>query len=159
MSSPVTEGPERIPAARSEPPWSSTKQAVIGFSAIVVVLAIIVAIALVSGRSTQLRADVLSPRAVEPGEDFTVTISVRDTAGVIERVEVDLGDGRTVTPIDEPPPPSCTAQPSSRSIDIPHVYPEEGVYTVRAVVVTGGCGSRTERAEANRTIKVSPLRR
>lgn len=148
-----------IPAARTEPRWSNRTQMAILFSAFVIVLGMIVAIALVSGATTQLRADVLSPRSVEPGEDLLVTISVRDTGGVIQRVEVDLGDGNVVNPVDSPPPASCVAEPSSERIDIDHVYPEPGVYTVKAVVVTGGCGTRTERAEAIRTIKVKQLRR
>lgn len=150
---------QRLPAARSEPAWSSRKQAAVGFGAILVMLGIIVAIALVSGASTQLRADVLSPRSVEPGEEFLVTISVRDKGGQLQRVEVDLGNGMTVVPVDREPPSGCVEEASSEAIDIDHVYPEAGVYTVRAVVVTGGCGARTERTEATRTIKVKKLGR
>lgn len=148
-----------LPAARTEPAWTSRKQAAVGFGAIIVVLSIIVAIALVSGATTQLRADVLSPRSVEPGEGMLVTISVRDTGGALQRVEVDLGDGMTVVPVDQEAPVGCAEEPSSERVDIDHVYPNPGVYTVRAVVVTGGCGARTERVEANRTIKVKQLRR
>lgn len=154
-----SDGRTELPAARTEPPWGPGTQAAVGFGAIVVVLGIIVAIAMVSGASKQLRADVLSPRSVEPGEELLVTISVRDTEGVPMRVEVDLGDGTEVVPVDRDAPAGCAAEPSSESVDVPYVYPEAGVYTVRAVVVTGGCGARTERTEATRTIKVKKLGR
>ncbi|MGI8792818.1 MAG: hypothetical protein ACR2H3_06555 [Acidimicrobiales bacterium] len=138
---------------------SAGRQTVIGLGAIVVVLAVIVAIALVGGSSRQLRADVLSGRATEPGAELDVTISIRDTAGRLQRVEVDFDDGNSVVAVDNPPESSCAEEPFTQNVDLRHTYLDPGIYTVRAVVVSGGCGARVERAEAVRTIKVKALRR
>lgn len=134
----------------------SARQAVIGLSAMAVVLVVIAAISSNANRSQGLRADVLSPRRAQPGEDIGITISVRDTAGVLSALEVDYGDGSPRYRRDHEL--ACT-RPFTRSDDLRHTYPAAGTYTVTAVVRTGGCGTHAEQVKAVRTIQVKALRR
>ncbi len=133
----------------------STKQAVIGLSAIVAVLVVIVAISSNANRTKGLRADVLSPRRAQPGDEVAVTISTRDTEGVLRHLEVDFGDGSPVYRQDHELP--CT-RPFTRADDLRHSYPVAGTYTIKAIVRTGGCGAREERVEAIRTLVVRTIR-
>lgn len=143
----------------AKPSWSPAKQTILGLGAMVVVLVVIVAIALVSGSNRNLRADILSGRADEPGNAAPITVSIRDTAGELELVTVDFGDGTEVRPVEAVASPTCVAEPFSHDVDLTHVYEQPGVYTIRTRVVTGGCGARTERVDAERTIEIKVLRR
>ena len=134
----------------------SSKQALIGLGAIAVVLVTVAVIASFGNRAQGLRADILSARRTEPGTTETFTISVRDTAGQVQSVEVDFGDGR-VEELDVPEQP-CKS-PLSRSFDVDHAFDFTGFSSVTAEVVTGGCGAETERVEAIRTIEVRTVRR
>ena len=134
----------------------SSKQALIGLGAIAVVLVGIAITAAVGNRAQGLRADILSARRTEPGTSETFTISVRDTAGRVQSVEIDFGDGR-VEELDVGDLP-CRS-PLSRSFDVDHAFDFTGFSSVTAEVVTGGCGASTERVEAIRTIEVRTVRR
>ena len=134
----------------------SSRQALIGLGAIAVVLVTVAVIASFGNRAQGLRADILSARRTEPGTTETFTISVRDTAGQVQSVEVDFGDGR-VEELDVPEQP-CKS-PLSRSFDVDHAFDFTGFSSVTAEVVTGGCGAETERVEAIRTIEVRTVRR
>lgn len=133
-----------------------TRQALIGLGAIAIVLVAISIIAAVGNRAQGLRADILSARRTEPGTSETFTISVRDTAGRVQSVAIDFGDGR-VEELDVGDVP-CRS-PLSRSFDVDHAFDFTGFSSVTAEVVTGGCGASTERVEAIRTIEVRPVRR
>jgi hypothetical protein len=134
----------------------ATRQALIGLGAIAVVLVVVAVLAASGNRAQGLRADILSARRTEPGTTETFTISVRDTAGKVRSVEVDFGDGR-VEELDVGDEP-CTS-PLSRGFDVDHAFDFTGYSSVTAVVVTGGCGAKTERVEAIRTIEVRTVRR
>jgi hypothetical protein len=135
--------------------------AVIGV--VVLMLAAIVAIALVSNaRRGGLRADILGPRRVVPGERVDYTIAVRDTGGTLQRVEIDFGDGESAVPVRALQPGTECAEvdePTAADVDVSHTYTRAGVFTAKIVVQTGGCGTRVEEVEAIRTIDVRPLRR
>ena len=133
-----------------------TRQALIGLGAIALVLVGIAVTAAFGNRAQGLRADILSARRTEPGTSETFTISVRDTAGQVQSVEVDFGDGR-VEELEIPEQP-CRS-PLSRSFDVEHAFDFTGFSSVTAEVVTGGCGASTERVEAIRTIEVKTVRR
>jgi hypothetical protein len=136
---------------------SSSKQAIIGLGSLAAVLVVIVIVSSMSNRLTGLRADVLSARRAEPGDEVIVTVSVRDTKGAVQSVSVDFGDR---SPLEERGPTGAAcAKPLSALVDFPHRYLETGTYTVVASVVTGGCGAETETDEALRTIEVKALRR
>ena len=134
----------------------SSKQALIGLGAIAVVLVAVAVIASFGNRAQGLRADILSARRTEPGTTETFTISVRDTAGRVQSIEVDFGDGR-VEELDVPEGP-CRS-PLSESFDVDHAFDFTGFSSVTAEVVTGGCGASTERVEAIRTVEVKTVRR
>ena len=134
----------------------SSRQALIGLGAIAVVLVAVAVIASFGNRAQGLRADVLSARRTEPGTTETFTVSVRDTAGRVQSITVDFGDGRTEEL--EVPDQPCRS-PLSTSFDIDHAFDFTGFSTVVAEVVTGGCGASTERVEAIRTIEVKTVRR
>jgi hypothetical protein len=121
-----------------------------------VVLFVIAILATNANHNHGLRVDVLSARRTEPGTVETFTVSVRDTAGKVQSVAVDFGDGPVdhVDFADEP----CKA-PMTRTFDLPHKFDFTGYSTVAATVVTGGCGAPTERVEAIRTIEVREVRR
>lgn len=135
--------------------------AVIGVA--VLMLGAIVAIALVSNaRRGGLRADILGPRRVEPGERVDYRIAVRDTGGTVQRVEIDFGDGESAVPVRAMRPGTPCAEvdePTAADVDVSHTYTRRGVFTARVVVETGGCGTRVEEVEAIRTVDVKPLRR
>ena len=134
----------------------SSRQALVGLGAMVVVLAGIAVLAM-SGNSRQgLRADVLSARRTEPGTEEPFTISVRDTHGRVQSVHVDFGDGKTE---DVPVPDRPCEKPLSADFDVKHAFDFTGFSTVVATVVTGGCGAERERVEAVRTIEVKDLRK
>ena len=133
----------------------SSKQALIGLGSLAVVLIAVAVIASAGNRAQGLRADVLSARRTEPGRAETFTVSVRDTAGKVQSIEVDFGDGR-VEELEVPDGP-CRS-PLSSSFDVEHAFDFTGYSTVIASVVTGGCGASTERVEAIRTIQVKAVR-
>ena len=134
----------------------SSKQALIGLGALAVVLVGIAVTAAFGNRAQGLRADILSARRTEPGTTETFTVSVRDTAGRVQSVKVDFGDGR-VEELDVPDEP-CRS-PLTRSFDVEHAFDFTGYSSVTAEVVTGGCGAATERVEAIRTVEVRTVRR
>lgn len=133
-----------------------SRQTLIGLGAIAVVLIAIAVLASFGNRKQGLRADILSARRTEPGTTEPFTVSVRDTAGRVQSVEVDFGDGRTEE-LEVPDAPCRT--PLSTSFDLEHAFDFTGFTTVTATVVTGGCGAPTERVEAIRTVEVKALRR
>jgi hypothetical protein len=134
----------------------ATRQALIGLGAIAVVLVAIAVTAAFGNRAQGLRVDVLSARRTEPGTTETFSVSVRDTAGKVQSIELDFGDGRTEA-LDVPD--AACQSPMSASYDIDHAFDFTGFSTVVAEVVTGGCGAPTERVEAIRTIEVKTVRR
>ena len=140
----------------------SNKQAIIGLGAMALFLVVVVLISSQGAADRELRADVLSTRRAEPGETVDITISTRDRFGIVTSVEVDFGDG-TPKASDKQ---VATAQDCrsefarSDSFDFRHAYDGfTGPVTVRATVVSGGCGAPVERVTAVRTIDVKPLRR
>ncbi len=134
----------------------SGRQAAIGLGIIAAVLVAIAAVSNNANRTQGLRADVLSTRRAEPGDEVGIAISTRDTEGVLVELEVDFGDG--TPPRGEAPALPC-ARPFTRTDDFRHTYARAGTYTVRAVVRTARCGAQPEQVEAIRTIQVKPLRR
>ena len=140
--------------------WSrSTKQAVFGLGALALVLVVIVVLAMGGATRRQLRADVLSTRRAEPGDAVLVTISTRDTFGVVTQVDVDFGDGISAEPLRREVAGCASEFAKSASFDFDHTYERDGVFTVRATVVSEGCGAPRESTTAIRTIEVKPLRR
>lgn len=137
---------------------ASGKQAVAGLAAIAAVLVAIAVLASAGNARRGLRADILSARRAEPGVEVMITVSTRDTRGVVTGVEVDFGDG---TPPGRAGRPNCdgvAAGPSTEIFDFPHRYDFQGVATVTATV-TSGCSDRLEQVEVIRTIQIKPLRR
>ena len=134
----------------------SSRQALIGLGAVAVLLVAIAVLASYGNRAQGLRADVLSARRTEPGTTETFTISVRDTDGQVQSIQVDFGDGRVE---DLPIPEAPCRSPLTRAFDVEHAFDFTGFSTVAATVVTGGCGARAERVEAIRTIEVRAVRR
>lgn len=139
----------------------SSKQAIVGLGAIAAVLVLIVIISSRGAADRELRADVLSTRRAVPGETVDITISTRDRFGIVTFVEVDFGDGtpkavdkQVVTAAD------CRSEfARADNFDFRHTYDGfVGPVTVRATVVSGGCGAPEERVTAIRTINVKPLR-
>ena len=132
------------------------RQAAILLGAIALVLIVISVIAMFGNTRPGARADILGPRRSEPGERVDYRVSVRDTEGVVQRVVLDFGDGarRVVTSTDER---DCGG-PAARDVEIPYTYEQQGVFTARAEVTTGGCGAPTETVHAVRTIRVRSLR-
>ena len=139
----------------------SSKQAVVGLGAMALFLVVVVLISSRGAADRELRADVLSTRRAEPGETVDITVSTRDRFGIVTLVEVDFGDGtpkvadkQVVTAQD------CRSEfARSEDFDFRHTYTGVGPVTVRATVVSGGCGAPEERVTAIRTIEVKPLRR
>lgn len=140
---------------------ASARQAIVGLGLIAIVLVAIVVVATRGASDRGLRADVLSTRRAEPGETVTVTVSTRDTFGVVTHVSVDFGDGETTQAVDrEVPASECRSEfAKSASFDLDHAYADRGVFTVRATVRSAGCGAPAEEVVAVRTIEVKPLRR
>jgi len=139
---------------------SSSKQALIGLGALTAFLLLVSAVATFGNNTQGLRADVLSARRTEPGSEAAITISARDTEGLVQRVEVDFADG--TAPAVRELEPDCTllvADGMTQTFDFLYRFAQEGTYTVKAVVRTGGCGAKPEVVEAIRTIEVKPLRR
>ena len=140
----------------------SSKQAVVGLGAMALFLVVVVLISTRGAADRELRADVLSTRRVEPGETVDITVSTRDRFGIVTSVEVDFGDG---TPKASDKQVVTAAECRSEfaradSFDFRHTYDGfTGPVTVRATVVSGGCGAPVERVTAIRTIDVKPLRR
>jgi hypothetical protein len=141
---------------------TSSKQAIVGLGAIAAVLVLITIISSRGAADRELRADVLSTRRAVPGETVDITISTRDRFGIVTRVEVDFGDG-TPKAVDEQAVTAADCRSEfarADNFDFRHTYEGfEGPVTVRAVVVSGGCGAPEERVTAIRTINVKPLRR
>lgn len=134
----------------------SAKQAVLGLGALTIVLISIVVVASMGGGARGLRADVLSQRRSAPGEQIPVSVAVRDTKGMVRSVVVDFGDDSSSgATIDASRP--CVA-PVAETFDFTHRYDDfDSTFTIRATVVTGGCGARTETVEAIRTIRVKAI--
>jgi len=141
---------------------STVRQSAILFGGIVVILAVIATIAIFGNSRPGARADILGPRRAEPGEVVEYRISVRDTDGVLQRIELDFGDGEEAVHGGEnlgaQPGSDACAGPSSEDVVLPHTYERRGVFTARATVTTGGCGAATEVVESVRTVSVRPLR-
>jgi hypothetical protein len=140
----------------------SSKQAIIGLGAIAAVLVTVVILSTRGAESRQLRADVLSTRRAEPGEQIDITVSTRDRFGRVTAVDVDFGDGSRAQPVRKVVPATACRTEFAASEDFPfsHTYTGfQGAVTVRATVVTGGCGAQSEQVTAIRTIEVKPLRR
>ena len=135
----------------------SGRQAVVGLGAIAVVLVAVAVLASVSNSRKGLRVDVLSARRAEPGDPLAVTVSVRDTAGVLTGLVVDFGDGSPARRVSRTDCLGAAGGPSTESVDFDHAYPA-GVYTIRARATTG-CTDRSETAEAIRTVRIKQLRR
>ena len=137
----------------------STRQAVVGLGILAAVLVAIAVIATVGAGERELRADVLSTRRSEPGELVVVTISTRDSFGVVTAVDVDFGDGTKAAPVRREVAACASEFAKSASFDFDHTYERRGVFTVRATVTSEGCGATREQVTAIRTIDVKPLRR
>lgn len=134
---------------------TSLRQSALLLGAIAVVLFVIAGIAIFGNTRPGARAEILGPRRAEPGEVVPYRISVRDTEGVLRRIELEFGDGDdTVYEPDETP--ECDG-PSTQDVEIDHTYERRGVFTARARVTTGGCGAATEVIDAVRTVSVRPL--
>lgn len=136
----------------------SGKQAVAGLAAIAAVLVAIAVVASSANARQGLRADILSARRAEPGAEVMVTVSTRDTRGVVTGVEVDFGDGTPPGRVRREDCAVTAVGPSSEDFDFTHRYDFQGVATVTAVV-TSGCSDRRETVEVIRTIQIKPLRR
>ena len=134
----------------------SSKQALIGLSAIAAVLVGIAVLAANGNQAQGLRVDVLSARRTEPNQTEPFTISVRDTEGRVESVHIDFGDE---TQMDLPVGDQPCAKPLTAKFDVEHAFDFTGFSTVIAKVVTGGCGAQRESVEAIRTIEVRTVRR
>ena len=134
----------------------SSKQTLGLLGAIVAVLAVIVVLSSRSNAENGLRVQVLSGRRAEPGAVEPYSVTVLDTKGKVLSVRVDFGDGRVeeVDVADE----EC-GQPLVREFEFDHAFEFRGGTTIEAQVETGGCGTKTERATAIRTVEVKPLRR
>jgi hypothetical protein len=140
----------------------SSKQAIIGLGAIALVLVTIVLLSTRGAETRQLRADVLSTRRAEPGERVDITVSTRDRFGRVTGVDVDFGDGTYAHPVRKPVIASACRTEFAASEDFPftHTYTGfTGAITVRAKVVSGGCGAAVEQVTAIRTIEIKPLKR
>lgn len=136
----------------------SAKQAVAGLLAIAAVLVAIAVLASSGNARRGLRADILSARRAEPGVELTITVSTRDTRGVVTGVEVDFGDGSPPGRVSRADCRGVAAGPSSESFDFTHRYDFKGVATITAVV-TSGCSDRREEVEVIRTMQIKPVRR
>lgn len=140
---------------------STSRQALLLLGGITFVLAVIVGIAIFGNTRPGARADILGPRRAEPGEVVEYRVSVRDTDGILRRIEFDFGDG-TDTVHEAASDAEAEAElcdgPNAEDVVLPHTYERRGVFTARATVTTGGCGAPTEVVEAVRTVSVRPLR-
>jgi len=134
----------------------SSRQTLALLSSFVVVLAAIVVLSSRSNAEKGLRVQVLSGRRAEPGAVEPYSVTVNDTKGKVLAVRVDFGDGRVeeVDVTDE----EC-GEPLIREYEFEHAFEFRGGTTIEARVETGGCGAKTERAEAIRTVEIRPLRR
>ena len=136
----------------------SSKQAIIGLGLLAALLVTIAGLAMRGAGDRGLRADVLSTRRAEPGEQVEITVSVRDNLGAVKRVDLDFGDGNVAPPLEVDP--ACQSDfAHTETFDYTHTYERRGPFTVRATVVSGGCGAEDEEVDAIRTIDVKPLRR
>lgn len=134
----------------------SNKQTVALLASFVAILSVIVVLSSRSNAENGLRVQVLSGRRAEPGAVEPYSVTVNDTKGKVLAVRVDFGDGRVeeVDVADE----EC-GEPLVREFEFDHVFEFTGGTTIAAQVETGGCGTKTERAEAIRTVEVKKLRR
>lgn len=134
----------------------SNKQTLVFLASLLVVLVVIVFLSSRSNAQTGLRVQVLSGRRAEPAVVEPYSVTVLDTKGKVLSVRVDFGDGRIeeVDVSDE-----VCGQPLVREFEFEHAFEFRGGTTVEAQVETGGCGTKTERATAVRTVEVRPLRR
>jgi hypothetical protein len=134
----------------------SAKQTIGLLTALALVLIAIVVISSRSSRETGLRVQVLSGRRTEPGAVDPYSVSVVDTKGKVLSLRLDFGDGR-VEEVDVSGE-EC-GDPLVREFAFDHAFDFTGFTTIEAVVETGGCGAKRERAEAIRTVEVKALRR
>lgn len=134
----------------------SSKQTIALLGSFVLVLSVIIVLSSRSNAEKGLRVQVLSGRRAEPGAVEPYSVTVNDTKGKVLSVRVDFGDGRVeeVDVGDE----ECGA-PLIREFAFDHAFEFIGGSTIEAVVETGGCGAKRERAEAIRTVEIRPLRR
>ncbi len=135
----------------------AAKQAVAGLGAMALVLVVVAVLAIQGNSRRGLRADILSARRAVPGAEVAVTVSARDTRGVVTGVEVDFGDGSPRGRVDR----DCggaTPGPTSETFDFTHRYDFRGVATITAVV-TSGCTDGDEQVEVIRTIEIKPVKR
>ena len=130
------------------------KQAIVGLGAMALVLVAIVILASRGADDHGLRAQVLSTRAAQSGELVDVTVSVSDDFGSVARVEVDFGDGERAPVVDKEPTACRSDFARAETFDFTHTYRGVGPVTVRATVVSGGCGAPEERVVAVRTIDI-----
>ena len=139
---------------------SPLRQAVVGLGFLTAVLIGITTLSYNGAKSRTLRADVLSTRRAEPGENVAVRISARDNFGTVTRVTVDFGDGHRADPLTVDAATECGSEfARTETFDFDHTYERRGVFTVRSTVRTEGCGAPREERTAIRTIDVKPLRR
>jgi len=137
----------------------SSKQAIVGLTAMAVFLAGVAFIASRGNSNRGLRAQVLSTRRAEPGDTVPITVTATDTFGAVKRIEVDFGDGHETEVIERDPGPNCRSDfARAERFDLERTYEGQGVVNVRARVTTGGCGAPDETVEAVRTITIKPLR-
>lgn len=134
----------------------SSKQTIALLAGFVAVLSVIVVLSSRSNAQQGLRVQVLSGRRAEPGALEPYSVTVNDTKGKVVAVRVDFGDGRVeeVDVRDE----EC-GEPLVREFEFEHAFDFTGGTTIEAVVETGGCGTKTERAEAIRTVEIEALQR
>ena len=160
---PAGEGDEPAVESSREPParrrGSHLREALIGLGAITLVLIGITVLAYRGSQARALRADVLSVRRAEPGENVAITISARDNSGAVADVAVDFGDGHMASPIVADAATACRSDfARTERFDFEHTYERSGVFTVRSVVRSEGCGSTPEQRTATRTVEVKALR-
>lgn len=136
----------------------SSKQAVVGLTALALVLVAIAVISIRGSDERGLRAQVLSTRRAEPGETVAITVTAADTFGAVKRIEIDFGDGHEGEVIVRDPGASCRSDfARAETFDLSRTYTGQGVVNVRAKVTSGGCGAQDETVEAVRTIDIKPL--
>ena len=134
----------------------SSRQAIALLGAVVAVLSVIVVLSSRSNAENGLRVQVLSGRRAEPAAVEPYSVTVNDTKGKVLALRVDFGDGR-IEELDVGAE-ECGA-PLVREFALEHAFEFTGGTTIEAQVETGGCGAKTERATAIRTVEVKKLRR
>lgn len=154
---PAVESSQQPPARHRA---SHLREALIGLGAITLVLIGITLLAYRGSQARTLRADVLSVRRAEPGENVAITISARDNFGAVANVAVDFGDGHVASPIVADAATACRSEfARTERFGFKHTYERSGVFTVRSVVSSEGCGATPEQRTATLTVEVGALKR